>query len=90
MTQMINFGLLAGNKEVIHDLIRLPDSTTKEKSACALYKTIEKAYKNFQIEINNILENEKKENWRAVNLDYFNKIEESLHQSEVWASCTSR
>ena len=36
MTQMINFGLLAGNKEVIHDLIRLPNIATKEKLECAL------------------------------------------------------
>jgi len=36
MTQIMNIGLLAGNKEVIHDLIRLPDSATKEKLECAL------------------------------------------------------
>jgi len=86
----MNIGLLAGNKEVIHDLIRLPDSATKEKLECALYKSVEKAYKNFQIEIQNILGNEKKENWRDVNLDYFNDIEELLRQREVWASYASR
>ena len=86
----MNVGLLAGNKEVIHDLIRLPDSATKEKLARSLYKSIEKAYKNFQVEIQNVLVNEKRENWRAVNLSEFNHIEESLQRSEIWASSSSR
>ena len=86
----MNVDLLAGTKEVIHDLKRLPDSATKEKLACALHKYIEKAYKNFQVEIQNVLENEKKENWRTVNLEYFDDIEELLQHREVWASCASR
>ena len=90
MAQIMNIGLLAGNKEVIHDLIRLPDSSSKEKLACALYESIEKAYKLFQLEIQKVLMNEKKENWRTVNLESFNEIEEILRQREVWASCTSR
>lgn len=86
----MNNGLLTGNKEVIHDLIRVPGIATKEKLICNLYKSIEKAYKNFQVEIQNVLVNEKKENWRAVNLSDFNKIEELLQRSEIWASCSSR
>ena len=81
---MNNFGLLKGNKEVIDDLI----SATEEKLSYTLYKSIEKAYKNFQVDIQKVLVNEKKENWRAVNLDYFDEIEEKLRDSEVWASCT--
>ena len=87
---MNNFDLMEGNKEVIDDLIRSPGSATEEKLACTLYKSIEKAYKNFQVDIQKVLVNEKKENWRAINLDYFDEIEELLRDSEVWASSTSR
>ncbi|MHA1497249.1 MAG: hypothetical protein ACTSRT_06835 [Promethearchaeota archaeon] len=83
---MNNFGLTEGNNEVIDDLIRSPGSATEEKLVRALYKSIEKAYKKFQVDIQKVLVNEKKENWRAVNLDYFNEL---LRDSEVWASCTS-
>jgi len=90
MAQIMNSGLLAGNEEGLHDLIRLPDITTKQRLVRTLYRSIEKAYKNFQVEIQNVLVNEKRENWRAVNLSDFNYIEESLQRSELWASYSSR
>lgn len=81
---------LTGTKEVVHDLIRLSENPTKEQSICALYKSIEKAHRLFQVEIQSLLLNKKKVNWSNINLKYFDEIEELMRQREICASCASR
>jgi len=90
MTQIMNNVLSEGDNEVMHDLIRITDLKNKQRLVRTLYRSIEKAYKNFQVEVQNALVNEKRENWGAVNLSEFNHLEESLQQSEIWASWSSR
>jgi len=86
----MNNVLSEGDNEVMHDLIRITDLKNKQRLVRTLYRSIEKAYKNFQVEVQNALVNEKRENWGAVNLSEFNHLEESLQQSEIWASWSSR
>jgi len=90
MAQIMNNVLSEGDNEVMHDLIRITDLKNKQRLVRTLYRSIEKAYKNFQVEVQNALVNEKRENWGAVNLSEFNHLEESLQQSEIWASWSSR
>ena len=80
--------LSSSNKGVIHDLIRLPENASKEAFTCALYKSIEKAYKIFLLELHEKLVNDKK-NWKTLNLEYFDDISELLRQRNAWASCVS-
>ena len=82
--------LSSSNKGVIHDLIRLPEDASKEEFTCALYKSIEKAYRIFLLELHEKLVNSNKKNWKALNLEYFDDIAELLRQRNAWASCESR
>ncbi|MHA1670378.1 MAG: hypothetical protein ACTSV5_07335 [Promethearchaeota archaeon] len=74
---------MEGKKEGIFDLIKFSSNKTKEKLVNTLYKSIENAYKNFQVDIQEVFMNEKKENWSAVNLNLFHQIEKLLRNSEV-------
>jgi len=89
MAQIMNVDLSSSNKGVIHDLIRLPENASKEAFTCALYNSIEKAYKIFLLELHEKLVNDKKKNWKAINLEYFDDISEMLRQRNAWASCVS-
>ena len=82
--------LSASNKGVIHDLIRLPEDASKEVFTCALHSSIEKAYRIFLLELHEKLVNDKKKNWKALNLEYFDDISELLRQRNAWASYASR
>jgi len=86
---MNNIGFLAGYKEDIHEIIKMPRRITEDNLRSSLYKSIENAYRNFQVDVKKVLVNEKKENWRAVTLDYFKEVEEILRDQEIWASLTS-
>jgi hypothetical protein len=90
MAQIMKVDLSASNKGVIHDLIRLPEDASKEVFTCALHSSIEKAYRIFLLELHEKLVNDKKKNWKALNLEYFDDISELLRQRNAWASYASR
>jgi len=89
MAQIMNVELSSNNKGVIHDLIRLPENASKEEFTCALYKSIEKAYRVFLLELHEKLNSDKRKNWKTINLECFDDIAELLRQRNAWVSCES-
>jgi hypothetical protein len=87
--QIMDIELSSSNKGIIHDLIRLPENASKELFTSALHRSIEKAYRIFLLELREKLVNDKKKNWKALNLEYFDDIAELLRQRNAWASCES-
>ena len=90
MAQIMDVDLSSNNKGVIHDLIRLPENASKEVFSCALHRSIEKAYRIFLLELHEKLVDDKKKNWKALNLECFDDITEMLRQRNAWAEYISR
>jgi hypothetical protein len=90
MAQFFESSIFTGDKGVIHDLIRLKDGATKDELTHALYKSIEQAHIRFIKDLQEKIKSEKNLNWKSMNLDYFDDIEELLRQRKDWAKVKSR